>query len=174
MNPDLEVEQYRQKWEYIRHTETIRNQVVGGLVLVTGGLLGFISRNVASIESIQGEWRAILALTLLLVLWLHSLLYLVFQKRNYNHYVEDVRRMVGDGRESGSFGPFGVYFSACAGATSLIAGLLSYAIEMTETRSESVALGFVVFAAALLGFVLSVSSTRRDVPAARSHETETG
>ncbi len=95
------LEEYKMKWEYIKHIESQRVDIVKWYVFILGSILTFLSVTNETTENCSkdtnffnsllgnGEWAFILSFLLLLAIFIS--IYILFQKKNYNIY--NKRRM---------------------------------------------------------------------------------
>lgn len=82
-------DEYREKWAYIRHTETIRLKVLQGFYVLVAALLALYSDN-------GPPALPMAVIVMLLILACLAPQYLVGQKKIYNKYVARVRQITGE------------------------------------------------------------------------------
>ncbi|MFH1231743.1 MAG: ion channel [Planctomycetota bacterium] len=96
MDKDFLKEEYKQKWEYIRHTEEQRHKFIQWYILIVGGLIAFLFKGGPTLTLFN---NIDLPHTILIFLLLYSIfanLYLLVQKRNYNIYITRIAQIEKD------------------------------------------------------------------------------
>ena len=94
MTTPLEIEEYKAKWEYVRHTEKLQAEHVQWYFGIVGGVLAFLygGQSRAVVDMVGGPWVPLVVLALYSVL---VELRLLVQKRNYDIYTARLRQFEG-------------------------------------------------------------------------------
>jgi len=94
MTTPLEIEEYKAKWEYVRHTEKLQAEHVQWYFGIVGAVLAFLygGQSRAAVGMVGGPWVPLLILALYSVL---VELRLLVQKRNYDTYTARLRNFEG-------------------------------------------------------------------------------
>jgi hypothetical protein len=89
-NKEFLLEEYKNKWAYVRHTEEVQNKAIQWFILIVGAILAFLFKDINGLSNAVGNKLYIIPL-LFLVLYSASLnLLLLLQKKNYNRYTDRI------------------------------------------------------------------------------------
>lgn len=93
------IEEYKSKWEYVRHTETIRIKFIGWYYLISGVLVAFLVRDrqlniedhfnkLQQNQDVKISYEAVIVLSFLVILGISLNLFMIAQKTNYSRYTK--------------------------------------------------------------------------------------
>jgi len=150
------VEEYRVKWEYLRHLEQARDSLVKWYATLVGSLAA-LSLGVESaglkLDGLQPLRPAVLAFCVVYSMFVA--LYLLVQKRNYRFYHERVEqiedRLFGQKREkvrSRLLSSFRVYFAFPAAIGAGLLGILVFTVREDAVWALVGAVGYFLSAMA--------------------------
>lgn len=153
MTTPLEIEEYKAKWEYVRHTEKLQAEHVQWYFAIIGGVLAFLygGQSRAVIDMVGGPWVP------LVVLVLYSVLVdvrLLVQKKNYDTYTARLRQFEsqqpnGSGIRKKVFSVFKLQYYSVVRVGAVI--MVALSLEATKAIVPAViaGLGYMVLMVAL-------------------------
>lgn len=88
MNNDFLIEEYKNKWEYVRHTEEMENKSIQWFLAIVGAVISFLFKDGNGLVQTRGAALYLVPLFFLVIYSLFLNLLLLFQKRNYKKYTD--------------------------------------------------------------------------------------
>lgn len=96
MAENIQAEEYRQKWEYVRHAEKMQNTAIHWYLLITGGILTFIFTKSSDAQKQYGDLAFIVPLIFLVIYGLTLNWLLITMKRNRDRYMGRIQEIDGN------------------------------------------------------------------------------
>lgn len=168
------IEEYKVKWNYLQHTEQMRDRMFGSFVAISGASLAFLVKDTKSIlQAIQQpEIQIVLAFIAVFALFLCMLMCL--QNRNYRTYTVRLRQLEEKwaGVATAVYRPpkrwslfrlsvFRLYLSFPSLLGTLAVSALAYSLSSDSTITLRAGLGSFVIMFVLLPSILETPPTQK-------------
>jgi hypothetical protein len=130
------IEEYKLKWEYIRHIEDKQVEFIKWYVIVLGAIFTYLSTTIKQLNDISFNQNWIILLSFLLIYSIVTSIFLLFLKRNYKLYNDRIVTIEHDycsfdlkTHKKRFFTSFRIFYSLFIVFGSGVAGILGLALS---------------------------------------------